>query len=249
MNKFAKVLTLSVLLMNFYSCSSAQYASNASYMNREDGKDRETLKSSLFNKNENKLSEEDISRILGSKISIPKKIRLGVVKLESKSTYTSDWQWQGPSSLMNNKAFILNEGLKKRFFEKIKESNRVSDIVILPSMMIPNPLSINSLREASVRLQVDMILVLKSENLAGYKYLPFWGRDKANTLSTVEAVLLDIKTGIIPFTSISTDRALLKESDEDLNRFELMKRSSEQAEGKSLSSTAEALKNFLIEIP
>lgn len=249
MKKMISLLINSIIFTTLYSCSSAQHASNAAYMNQVKYANKETLKSSLFSKGEHRLSEKDIRRILNSKISIPKKIRLGIIKLESKSTYTSDWHWQAPSSLMNSKAFILNDDLKKNFFGKIEESKRVSDIVILPSMMIPAPLTIDLLRESSVRLQVDMILVLKTENLAGYEYMPFWVKDKAKTLSTVEAVLLDIRTGIIPFTSITTDSALLRESDKDLNRFELMKRSSEEAEKKSLSSTAEALKNFLIDAP
>lgn len=232
-----------------YSCSSVKHGSSASYMRSKEYQNRNELSQSLFGSKSQLISEKDIQKVLKSKVVLSRRIRLGVIKLESKSSYTMDWHWQSPASLMNNKAFILNEKLKNDFFGKLKKSGRVSDITILPSMMIPRPMTIPALRETAVRLQVDLLLVLRSENLADYEYMPFWIKDKAKTLSTVEAILLDTKTGVIPFTSIATDSALLREKSKDLNRFQLIKRSSEEAETKALISIAEVLAKFIKEAP
>lgn len=245
-NFFIKTFLL-FLSLSFISCSSAKFASNAGHMNSQDYQKRKKLEYSLFGNGTNPMTEQDIKKILNSKISLPKKIRIGVIKLESESHFSSSWQ--ASAELMSNKTFILNKELKDNFFGKIKKSKRVKDITIFPSMMVPSPMSVQALRESAVRLQVDILLVLKSENFADYEYVFFSTKDKARTLSTVEAILLDVRTGVIPFTSIATDSAELEENDKDMNHFQLIRRSAEKAETKALIEVADSLYQFINSIP
>ena len=250
MNKINTCGLLLTLICLFGCSSSAQFASSAGYMKDREYQRRDELKYSLFGNNPQTISEQDIQKVLNSKIILSKKIRLGVIKLESNSTYTSNqWYMGSPLTLMNNKAFILNEELKNQFFGTLKKSGRIRDITLLPSMMIPAPMTVPALRESAVRMQVDLLLVLRSENLADYEFMPFWIKDTAKTVSTVEAILLDSGTGAIPFTSIATDSAVLKEKSSDLNRFELIKKSSEEAETKALITIANNLSKFIQEAP
>jgi hypothetical protein len=63
--------------------------------------------------------------------------------------------------------------------------------------------SIPVLREAAVRMQADLLVVFRITSDVYYKYVVF-AKNKVKVYSTSEAVLLDVRTGLVPFTRIVT---------------------------------------------
>ena len=83
--------------------------------------------------------------------------------------------------------------------------------------------NIHQLRESAVRVQADMILIysLNSDLFRNYRAFK---KDEARAFATCEMVLMDIRTGIIPHTSIVTQSAHSVELRADYAQEELQKR-------------------------
>lgn len=67
--------------------------------------------------------------------------------------------------------------------------------------MTPSKVSVPLLREAAVRMQADLLLAYRvgSDTYSQYRTV---ARDKVKAYSTCELVLLDVRTGLVPFTRV-----------------------------------------------
>lgn len=170
----------------------------------------QVLDFSLFKSDKDVISDADIKRILESELRLPKQARIAVLKLPSK--HASYYWWSEAYLKMQQEYVDVVSG-------KLSGSGRVGKVTVLPSLITPRDASVSILREAAVRLQADMLLVFQITSDI-YREYKLFRKDRAKAYSTCEAVLLDVRTGLIPFASVATREHLELQEKSDMKMQE-----------------------------
>jgi hypothetical protein len=209
-----------------------------------DGK--EPVTTSLFPSDQGILSDDAVARILSSKVEIPAKARLALMRFPDGpvwgSRYYGRYYWRDETYLK------LQQGQVDTLTQALLSSQEIADVTPLPSLMTPNRVSIPNLREAAVRMQADLLLVFRVGSDTYSQYRTF-AKDKVKAYSTCELVLLDVRTGLVPFTRVvSRERLELKRS-EDLDLSETMRRAEQASAQEALKVAGEALVAFVKSAP
>lgn len=192
----------------------------------------------LFKSDAAVLTDADIERILNRRLALPKQNRIAVLSLSG----SSSWRFYSDDTVR------LNEALDREFIGALKTSSRVYDASYLPALLVPENRTAPHLREAAARYQADLLLAYRSR-CASYEKFRFFSADETRAYCSVEAVLLDVRTGIVPFTAVSTNDVETTKGAEDKNLAETIKRNELAAIGKSLNEIARDLVHFLDATP
>lgn len=241
-----KKLSVLAVILIFAGCSTGKWMTSGSrpgpYI------DEPVLTSSLFSSDQSVLDDEAIKAILSGKIILPANAKIAIIKFPSLQEqrrgryYYGSLYWQSEEY----------QNAQERFFEALKEpllqSDKTSEVVLLPSLMVPDKTSISILREAAVRTQADLLLVYMT-NSDTYEKYRFLAKNKIKSYCTCEAVLLDIRTGIIPFTHIVTETFEGQKEDQDMNDWEMRQRAENEATAKALENLSNELVAFLESLP
>lgn len=117
----------------------------------------------------------------------------------------------------------------------LQSSQRLTRVSWLPSLLIPEKMTVPLLREAAARFQADLLLVYRSPCQRFQDYRLF-GTDKAKTYCVAEGILLDVRTGVIPFSTATTQEARVEEkkAGEDISFYETMQKAEAQATAQAL---------------
>lgn len=230
------------IVASMLGCSSAMKSSSPKFLNSAQYENRKNLKTSLFGASNSALGARELNTILDSKISFNWPARVAVMRIKQKYQGQSWGHFAGHS--WSTSAFVLDKKLVTQFIGELESSDRIAEVILLPNLMIPNELSIEAIRNAAARVQADLILVMKPESFVDYEVRLF-EKNQAKAQSTIEAIFLDVRTGVIPYTAIATETLLIKSRTEDLNRAETMRRVQQEAEGKAMVKTAKDLSKFI----
>lgn len=228
-NSISCALFAIFLLAGASSCTSPRYR----YL--ETTTDR-SITESLFDFKERTISEADIQRILDGKISVQDTVRLAVFHYGG--TRVQYRQWYDEGSLKARQQLIDS------FTQVIKGASRVQEVILLPSIVTGVNPNIHQLRESAVRLQADMLLIYNLHSDIFQRYRVF-KKEESKAFATCETVLMDIRTGIIPFTHIATKSAHIKKGKEDFDSAELQKRALAQAVMEAMLETGRQTAGFL----
>jgi len=201
-----------------------------------------TLTSSLFASDEAVLGDEAIKTILSSRLRLPDNAKVALIKFPGSQhgalRYYGSYYWRSEDYLKTQQKYI------DAVSDRLSASEDVSEVVLLPSLLTPNDATIPVLREAAVRLQADLLLVYRITSDI-YHRSKLFADDEVKAYSTCEAVLLDVRTGIIPFTTVITKEAQAKKEKRDLETAETMRRVESAAVMDSLNIMAAELVSFL----
>ncbi|MBI5453963.1 MAG: hypothetical protein HY956_04990 [Deltaproteobacteria bacterium] len=198
------------------------------------------LEFSLFKSDQEVIGDEALNKILSSQVRVPKEARIAVLRLPGKhGGYFYAW-------------FESFQRMQQEYIDaltsKLSSSERVKKVTVLPSLVMPKEASVPVLREAAVRLQADLLLVFQvnSNIFSEYNFLE---KDKAKAYSTCEAVLIDVRSGVIPLTSIVTKHniSIQEKSDADMN--ETRARAEKAAILSSLDVVGDKILDFLKAVP
>ncbi len=188
---------------------------------------------SLFTSDEAILSAEDIERILAFRRTVRPLNRVGIITLGRAF-------WFGYSEELARSGTDIQAGLVGR----LRASPKVYDASYLPTLLIPRKRTVGHFREAAARYQADLLLIYQASCRTYDKYRLF-SPDEAKSYCNVEAVLLDIRTGIVPFTVTATRNFRAKENKEDTNFRETMARAELAALADALKEIGDAVVGFL----
>jgi len=203
------------------------------YYNSAESRDTASEKS-LFSTDNKLMSDEDIKRILNYRVKLPKQSRIGVLRL-STNNY---WRFY------SNDFVQLTDDISKNFIDKLRKSPRVYDASYLPSLLIPEKRTVPYLRVAAARYQADLLLAYRTNCNTFNKYR-FLSPDKTRAYCTVEAVLIDVRSGIVPFTAIAMNEVTGIQKSEEHSLAETTEKARLKAIGKSMQDVAERLVKFL----
>lgn len=188
---------------------------------------------SLFSSDSAVLSDDDIERILAYKYAPERQNRIAILSLGQ-----SDWcGWSAELA-------TAGAEVRTQFVAKLRSSPVVFDASYLPSLLIPSNNTVGHFREAGARYQADLLLIYRAKYCT-YAKDRFISPDKSKSYCTVEAVLLDTRTGIVPFTATASCDFVAQQDKEDLNFGETMRRTELHALADGLAEVAEKVVGFL----
>ena len=156
------------------------------------------ITTSLFKSTDSTISEADIQRILDGDITLPSTLRIAVLNLAStQRNYSYYYSRESYRSLQATYFDTLRSALTA--------SGRTSRVSLLPKLLTGTDPNIFSLRESAVRMQADALLIFSVESNI-YAETKIFKSDEIKAYATVEGLLLDIRTGIVVFSStVSAD--------------------------------------------
>jgi len=202
---------------------------------------KEPLASSLFPSDQAVLSDESVQRILSSKLELPAKAKVAIMKFPGAEGFRR-YYWRDEEYLK------LQQSQMDALSQALVTSGEVAEATPLPSLMTPSRVSIPVLREAAVRMQADLLLVFRVGSDTYSQYRTF-AKDKTKAYSTCELVLLDVRTGLVPFTRVTSRERLEVKQPADLDLSETMRRAEQASATEAIKAAAEDLVSFLKSAP
>lgn len=133
----------------------------------------------------------------------------------------------GLAVLAIGRCHLLDAGFAERVRAGIAASlagNRyVGEVVTVPRMLMPNQVTVSALREMGARLQCENVLVYTVSDDARYDYNLFT-KDQLRVALTVEAVVVNVRTGCMPIASSIDRETVVEEVAADHDRYEFARR-------------------------
>lgn len=238
MRKYVNILTTlsAIVLLNSCDTTHSAQQSQASY----GPEPREVITQSLFNDSDRTISEEDIQRLLSGRIRIPDTLNVALFNFAGTSInrYYTSW-WTDEEYLKTQQSFV------DTLMSRIATSRKVRKIFPVPSLMAARHPNITQLREAAVRLQADMLIVYSITSDIYYKYRAFQ-KNQAKAFATCEVVAMDIRTGMIPHSSIITrEKLVVRYNQDELSDQETRKKAEREAVLAALTDSGNAISAYL----
>jgi len=197
------------------------------------GNDTSRLQESLFKGDQEVLSNEDIQRILTARITLHDRHRLAVLGMSPRYTRT-----QALADLETQNS--------ERFLKGLRSSTQLTEVRMMPTLLIPEKRTVPYLREAAARFQADLLLVYATR-IQTFEQGRFIGADEVRAGCLAEAVLLDVRTGIVTHTAQTSERIAARKSPGDLNFSETVTKAQSEATGRALLKLADAVVAYLKE--
>jgi len=223
------------------AAGSSERASSADYQ------ERPVLETSLFPSDRNVLEEDAIQKILTSKFVMPKTVKVALFRLSDAQQqqairYYGYGYWRSEEYLKIQQTYI------DTLSQEISRSDRVDEVASIPAVLTPKEPSLPLIRETAVRLQADMVMVLKLSTDVYERYRMFQS-SQAKAFCTCEGFLFDVRTGLIPFSKIITRDFLATQEKADANFTETMVRAQKEAALLALAALGQDTVAFLSEMP
>ena len=193
---------------------------------------------SLFDAKDRTISEENIRKLLDGTLRLPDTIRIAVYNY-SKAPLNRYYY----GNTTDEDYLKAQQSFVDTLVKTIYKSNKVKKVTLIPAMMITKSPNITTMRETAVRLQSDLLLVFSVTSDIYYKYRLF-NKDEAKAYATAECMLMDVRTAMVPYSSIITSDFYSKKIEADANLEELRKRAEKTAILQSLGESGTRLSLF-----
>ncbi len=212
--------------------------SNCSMRRAYNADSREPITESLFTDKDRTLSESDIQKLLDGKLFLPDTLRLAVFKFGMNNRYYSKFSYQADENVVKAQQSYIDT-----LVACLKDNRRVESVHPIPSLMLSMSPTITQLRETSVRLLSDLLLVYSTTSDIYYKFKAF-KKDETKAFATTEVFLMDIRTGLVPFSTVVTKDFYTKVL-KDETKDEARKRAEKEATVLTLIEVGQRVSGFL----
>lgn len=194
----------------------------------------QTLQESLFKEDTNVISNEDFAKILSANVRIPESSHLAVVRFGQLPYW---WEW--------SENFVrMNQQIDSDFLSALAHSPRLRKVSYLPSLVTPKEMTIPYLRQAAARFQADALLIYRTSTRT-YDSQKWFKKDESKAYCTVEAILLDTRTGVVPFSTVVTEFYSTQRSSSDSDISETSAKAEQAAIAKAWMNLADQTVDFL----
>lgn len=191
------------------------------------GSEFNATQDSLFKGDQAVLSDQDISKILNTRLSLADRHRMAILSLASNT-----W-WSEDLADMEAKNFDA-------MVQTLKSDPQLTDVRLLPTLLVPEKRTVPYLREAAARVQADLLFVYTTR-IQTFNRSRFLKPNEVHAQCVAESVLLDVRTGIVADTARATENISLTKAASDLNFNETIARAESDARGKALVSLAQTV--------
>jgi len=238
-------LVIMVFLTSCVSYKEGGYTSPPSVVYSNNGGE---ITESLFSDKASTISEDNIQMILNGTYYLPEKLKVAVLNIDKGSTSRGGYY----SYYSENEYLTSRQKYVDYITDNLASQNRVEKISWIPSMMTGANPTFTSIREAAVRMQADIVIVYSiSEGNIYTKHKVFSSEHKA--FATTQVMVMDVRTGLIPLTDISTKDYFIPKEEKDnkdnksFNESEKRKMIQEQAVLLTLQEIGNNINKFLIQ--
>lgn len=184
----------------------------------------EPITKSLFDDKNATISEEHIQKILDGHYALPDKMRVAFVNLSAaKGGQGNYWNYRRDEQYFKGQQHYLD-----LFSEQFRSSGRVNRVSVIPDILVSQSPTFTGIREAAVRTQSD-IAVLYSIQEGIYTNYKLFSKSVIKAFATTQLIILDVRTGLIPFTTIVTRDFQDKKTGSDFNDEAAIDRIKDQA--------------------
>lgn len=228
------ICTLPVLLFLF-SCEVARPAADGNSGNYS----RDTLiTQSLFNDRSSAISEENIQKLLDGNYKLPSSLRVAIVRLNNNNNTARRYFSNDEDYLKTQQSYLDS------FTTKLRENTRVKRVSVIPEIVVSGNPSFTQLREAAVRLQADVVVVYSIASDIYSRYKAFSQPD-LKAFATTQLILLDVRTGMVPFSTIVTKDQFSKKTKSELDNTQAANRVQQEAVLLTIGESSKQLIGFL----
>lgn len=182
--------------------------------------------------------DKKINELLNYQVKLPEQNRIAILKL------STDNHWR----FYSNDFTQLNDSLVESLITKLRASNRVYDASFLPAMLVSEKRTVPVLREAAARFQADLLLAYRSSCQSYQKYR-ILAPHESESYCSVEAVLMDVRSGVIVKSIVSTEGFATIESPDDTSFSETIMKAELDAIAKALGNVANEVVAFMSNVP
>ncbi len=154
------------------------------------------------------ISEEGFQKILDGNFRLPQQVRVAIVRLSNPQM--KKYYWSDEEYLKTQQSYL------DLFSEKFKQSSRVTKLSIIPDLLIYTTPSFTNIREAALRMQADIVVVYSISGDIYSKYKVFTKPD-IKAFATTQLLILDVRTGLVPFSTIVTKDYLSQKKKEEFD--------------------------------
>jgi hypothetical protein len=232
----SKLLFLTITICLLASCNTQRYMGSNYAGNSPDS----LITESLFNDKTATITEENIQKILDGNYKLPQQLRVAIIRLETPTQQRNftRFYWNDEQYLKTQQAYL------DLFTAKFKQSNRVITVASIPDLLISKSPSFTNIREAAVRMQCDVVVAYSITSDIYSKYKLF-SKTEVKAYATTQLILLDVRTGLIPFSAIATKDALGQRTKEELDNTEATARIQKEAVLLTIQEISNKIKEFL----
>ncbi|WP_029905427.1 hypothetical protein [Prevotella sp. 10(H)] len=201
--------------------------------------DEGIITQSLFTDKDARISEEHIQMLLDGSYYLPEKLRVAIVNVDN-------------APLINRRYGYDEDYLSSRqkylstLTTNLEGQQRVKKVSLVPDLMLPTSPSFTSIREAAVRMQADIVLVYSIKG-GMYSKLKVFSADEHKAFATTQVLIMDVRTGMVPFSTVVTEDYMSKKMKDDFNDNEAEKRIQEEAVMKTLARVSSDINKFISE--
>lgn len=90
-----------------------------------------------------------------------------------------------------------------------------------------------NMRDVAALMQADLIMIIKSRSQTESKFQMF-DKDEVKTITTIETMIVDVKTGVIPYTDV-TSESFHQKQNKDFSYEELYLMATLKSEDKAMA--------------
>ncbi len=182
---------LSVILIS--GCGERPAAAQLEYDGAQ-AESRASVSESLFSSDTAVIGNEALEKILDGVITLKDKAKVAVLPMG---------RWNADDA--------GTAGANIDLLRDLLSDRRVVSVTRIPSILLPqDKISIPYIREACARLQCDLVLIYTVQCRITYDSNVF-RKDRATSHATIEAVAIDVRTGIVPWTDIADHDLVIEE--------------------------------------
>ena len=233
-----KHLMLLTLLSCITACTSVSTAPRpASYQAPE----QQQAAPDLFGADQGKLDNAQIAHALDYQIKLPAHLRIAVIQISDSGSLP------GVFSRRDYDYAALRSSYAD-FFDTLRKSPRVYDASYFPSLLLPHSGDLDSLRSAAARYQTDLLLAYRSRCDVDDKTHAF-SASEVQAHCMVDALLLDIRSGLVIFSSVADQDLHALKSKDDIDFDATIEKARTAAIGKALVQIAGDTDKFLAAAP
>ncbi len=203
------------------------------YYDKYDGAVVASETESLFAGDAETLSDDAIRTILEHRYEPPRLSRIALMPLDRE--VWSTW---------SEELALASEDIRRDVVGRLRQSPRVYDASYLPPILVPEDRTVPRLREAAARYQADLLLVYRTD-CRSFDRSRLFRPPVVRAYCVVEAVLLDTRTGLVPFTTVATHAYDIARNEGDTNFQETRFRARADAKAVALGEISDEIVRFL----
>ena len=232
-----QIILLIAIAVFISSCDTTKHATSTNYATNP--YIDTPITQSLFNDKASTISEENIQKILDGNYKLPQQLRVALVKLENPQAKRYYWSYWSDEEYLKTQQSYLD-----LFSEKLKQSPRITKLSIVPDLLISKSPSFTSIREIAVRMQADLVVVYSINGDIYSKYKIF-SKPDIKAFATTQLIILDVRTGLVPFSTMATKDFLAQKKKDELDQAEARNRIQHEAVLLTINEIGEKVTEFL----